>query len=92
MIDKYHVKYCWKTTHCHCYELINCLWLSPPFPHNILQIHHVMLGPNCRNLSLGLTTKARGCKVAGQEKDPEVTSHAPRSAKECEGMNPHTPK
>ncbi len=35
----------------------------------------------CRNLSLGLTTKARGCKVAGQEKDPGVTSYAPRSAK-----------
>jgi hypothetical protein len=46
----------------------------------------------CRNLSLGLATKTRGCKVAGQEKDPRVTSHAFRSAKECEGMNPHTPK
>ncbi len=46
----------------------------------------------CRNPSLGLMTKARGCKVAGQEKDPRVTSYAPRSAKKCEGMNPHTPK
>jgi hypothetical protein len=26
-------------------------------------------------------TKARGCKVAGQEKDPGVTSHAPGNAK-----------
>ncbi len=33
--------------------------------------------PNCRNPSLGLATKARGCKVVGQEGDPGVTSHAP---------------
>jgi len=37
-------------------------------------------------------TKTRACKVAGQEGTPRITSHAPRSAKECEGMNPHTPK
>jgi len=30
-------------------------------------------------------TKARACKVAGQERKP-------RSEKKCEGMNPHTPK
>jgi hypothetical protein len=36
---------------------------------------------HCRNPNLGLTTKARGCKVAGQDKDPKVTSHAPKSAK-----------
>ncbi len=47
---------------------------------------------NCRNPNLGLTTKARGYKVSGQEKDPGVTSHAPGSAKECEGMNPQSPK
>ncbi len=35
----------------------------------------------CRNPSLGLATKVRGCKVAGQEGDPGVTSHAPRSVK-----------
>ncbi len=46
----------------------------------------------CRNPSLGLTTEARSCKVVGQEKDPRVKSHAFESAKECEGMNPHTPK
>jgi hypothetical protein len=37
-------------------------------------------------------TKARAYKSAGQEGSPGVTFHAPRSAKECEGMNPHTPK
>ncbi len=31
--------------------------------------------------SLGLATKAKGCKVMGQEGDPGVTSHAPRRAK-----------
>ncbi len=35
----------------------------------------------CHNPSLGFVTKARGCKVAGQEGDPGVTSHAPRNAK-----------
>jgi hypothetical protein len=46
----------------------------------------------CCNPNLGFVTKTRGCKVSSQEKDPWVTSHAPESAKECEGMNPHTPK
>jgi hypothetical protein len=47
---------------------------------------------SCRNPSLGLATKARACKVAGQEGSPGVTSHIPGSAKECEGMNLHTLK
>jgi hypothetical protein len=46
----------------------------------------------CRNPSLGFTTKARACKGAGQEGSPGVTSHALRSVGECEGMNPHIPK
>jgi hypothetical protein len=46
----------------------------------------------CRNPSLGLVTKARVCKVASQEGSSGLTSSAPGSAKECEGMNPHTPK
>jgi hypothetical protein len=46
----------------------------------------------CHNPNLGLATKARACKGAGQEGSPGVTSHAPGSAKECEGMNPHPPK
>jgi hypothetical protein len=44
----------------------------------------------CHNPNLRLVTEARGCKVAGQEKDLRVTSHAPRNAKKV--MNPHTPK
>jgi hypothetical protein len=31
----------------------------------------------CRNLSLGLVTKAKVCKGAGQEGSMEVTPHAP---------------
>ncbi len=46
----------------------------------------------CCNPSLGLATKARACKVAGQEGNPGVTSHTFENAKECERMNPHTPK
>jgi hypothetical protein len=35
----------------------------------------------CRNPTLGLATKAKGCKVASQEGDSRVTSHVPGSAK-----------
>ncbi len=44
----------------------------------------------CRNPSFGLVTKVRAYMVAGQEGSPGVASCAPRSAKEWEGMNPHT--
>jgi len=37
-------------------------------------------------------TKARGCKVAGQEGSPRVMLHVPESARECEGIDFHTPK
>ncbi len=36
---------------------------------------------SCHNPSLGLATKAKGWKVAGQEGDLGVTSHALGSAK-----------
>ncbi len=35
----------------------------------------------CHNLSLGLATKTRGCKVASQVGDQGVTSHAPGNEK-----------
>ncbi len=41
----------------------------------------------CHNPSLRLVTK-----VVGQEGSLGVTSRAPMSAKECEGMSPHTSK
>ncbi len=44
----------------------------------------------CCNPSLGLATKAKACKVVGQERSPGVTSHAPKNAKKCEKMNLHT--
>jgi hypothetical protein len=46
----------------------------------------------CRNPSFGLTTKARACKVVGQEGSLGIMPHAPGSARECEGTNPPTPK
>jgi hypothetical protein len=48
--------------------------------------------PICRNRSLGLMTKARAYKSAGQEGSSGGTSYIPRSAGECERMNPHIPK
>ncbi len=47
---------------------------------------------HCRNFNLELVTKARACKGVGQERSSGVTSHAPRSVGECEGMNLHIPK
>jgi hypothetical protein len=46
----------------------------------------------CHNPSLRLATKARGCKVAGQDRSPRVIPHAPENARRCEGIDPHTPK
>jgi len=37
-------------------------------------------------------TKARACKKARQEGDPGDTPYTPGSERECEKMNPHTPK
>jgi hypothetical protein len=61
--------------------------------HAIL-INRVLWSKNfiwCRNLSLGLATKAKGCKVAGQEGRPGVMS-TPGSGRGCEGIDLHTPK
>jgi hypothetical protein len=46
----------------------------------------------CRNLSPGLAIKAKVCKVTDQEGSLGVTYRAPRNAKDCQGMNLHTPK
>jgi len=35
---------------------------------------------------------ARAYKDEGQERSAGITFHAPGNARECEGMNPHTPK
>ncbi len=57
--------------------------------HQILKLE---LCNNYRNPSFGLATKARGCKVAGQEGSLGVMPHVPDSARECEGIDPHTLK
>jgi hypothetical protein len=46
----------------------------------------------CRNPNLGLTTKAKACECVSQEWKPGITFHVPKSVKECEGFNSHTPK
>ncbi len=55
-------------------------------------IHDILDGVMCCDPSLGLTTRARGYKVAGQEGSLGIMPHAPKSARECEGIDPHTPK
>ncbi len=47
---------------------------------------------DCCNPNLGLTTKVRGCKVAGQKESMGVMPRASESARECEGISLHTPK
>ncbi len=46
----------------------------------------------CHNPSLGLATKARGLQGCGPRGRSEIHSTCSRECKECEGMNPHTPK
>jgi hypothetical protein len=71
--------------------------LAPTTQIKMLGLHAISISKTisyffCRNPSLGLATKARACKVVGQEGTLGGTLHAPGSAKECEGMNPHTLK
>ncbi len=47
---------------------------------------------NCRNPNLGLATKVRGLQGCGPRRKPESHFTCSRECKECEGMNPHTPK
>ncbi len=50
---------------------------------------------NCRNPSIWLATKARGLRGCGPRSRPgsHITcSRECKESKECEGMNPHTPK
>ncbi len=48
--------------------------------------------PICRNPSLGLATKARWLQGYRPKRKLGVMPHAPRSARECEGIDLHTPK
>jgi len=52
------------------------------------EIEHATI--DYHNPNLGLVTKAKACKVAGQEGSPGVTLHALGNVRKCEGMNPHT--
>jgi len=47
---------------------------------------------SCHNPDLGLVAKARAYKGAGQKWSSGITFYLPKSARKCEGMNPHTPK
>jgi hypothetical protein len=43
-------------------------------------------------VALGSQPRQGGCKVVGQEGSPGIMPHAPRSAKECEGIDSDIPK
>ncbi len=66
------------------------------FPNGILahwaKVIAILEMPNCCNPSLGLATKAKGCKVVGQEGSPGIMPHAFGYVRECEGIDPHIPK
>ncbi len=65
--------------------------LNPFSTPNIFDIKAIF-NSSVATLALGSRPRQGGCKVAGQEGIPRATFHAPESAKECEGMNPHTLK
>jgi hypothetical protein len=52
----------------------------------------LIVNVGCCNPNLGLATKARACKVVGQEESPGIKPHALESARKCWGIDPHTPK
>ncbi len=64
-------------THVYCSFVVSCIGC---FYHGC-----------CRNLSLGLATKAKGLQSYGPRGSPRVTSHTLESVRKCEGVNPHTP-
>jgi hypothetical protein len=49
-------------------------------------------GGECRNPSIWLATKARRLRGCGPKSRPESHITCSRECKECEGVNPHTPK
>jgi len=49
---------------------------------------YIVLYKYYHNPSLGLATKARANKGAGQEWSPRVKFHVPESVRKCERMNP----
>jgi hypothetical protein len=60
--------------------------------HKMKQHGMTKQSTKCHNLSLGLATKAKVCKSAGQEGSSGSTSYTPENARKCEKMSPHTPK
>jgi hypothetical protein len=43
-------------------------------------------------LALGLQPRQKGLQGCGPRRSPGVTSHTPGNVRQCEGVNPHTPK
>jgi len=73
-----------------CFLFFKCLFLDDFVP--CFDCVCFFLDNVCHNPNLGLATKGRVYKRAKQEGDSGDTPYTLRSARECEGMNPHTPK
>jgi hypothetical protein len=50
------------------------------------------MGANVVKKTMGSRPRQGACKGVNQKWNLGVTFHAPKSGRECEGMNPHTPK
>jgi hypothetical protein len=71
-----------------CPEKLCLILIQTSFVIDLQVIHD----EQCHNLSLGLVTRARACKLASQEKSSKIRPYALENARECEGIDPHTPK
>jgi len=80
------LKYSWKG-HCHYWRILVSMYGGMAWIPFHLSSKKGDIFTFCRNLNLGLTTKARACKGACQEGSPGVTFHAPWSVGECDGMS-----
>ncbi len=81
------------------YFTCNLMWyicvIPCPIKRKVMSLSHVMFLLficRCCNLSLGLATKARGLQGCRPRGRPNSHITYSQECKECEGVNPHTPK
>jgi len=89
---KWHKQYTWFDCNC-IFVIIKVRFWHNDMCHLTLSLPSLIISLlYFHNPSLGLATKARAHNSAGQKGSLGATSYIPRSAGECERMNPHTPK
>jgi hypothetical protein len=72
--------------------IVTCVFECLKLCCHILKKLREFLCTMCRNPSIWLATKARGLRGCGLKSRPESHITCSRECKECEGVNPHTPK